>query len=87
MLCDFFRKEIQEKQFWEAVHDWDEGITAEKLCGKKSNAIVKYERMSKKPKHNDETMNNDLTRNMWQKPQISKKEKVRKGRIEPETVK
>ena len=57
MLCDFYRRALQDELFWAFVLDWEYGTTAEKLCGRIHNAIVKYERTASTSGRRTETWN------------------------------
>lgn len=67
MLCDFFRRALQDEPFRGWVYDFEPDITAENLCGKIRNAIVKQTRINEQ-KGNTESMANTLENRRYGKP-------------------
>ncbi len=45
ILCDIFRRALQDELFWGWVDDYEPNVTADKMCGKILNSTVKHERL------------------------------------------
>ena len=76
MSCDFCHRALQDELFRPFVPDWEHGTTADKLIGRIRNAIVKYERASNSSGKRSETLNTDITKNSWAKPDTKKLDPV-----------
>ncbi len=67
MLCDLFRRALQDKRFWAYVSDLDPDQSAAELCGKIRNGILKQSRLDR-PRRTPETMANAVEDRRWGKP-------------------